>query len=429
MKKRLLAFALALVCVISLLPQAAASATVPCLTVDGSLVFIGDSNTVFLGRNNSDIQAARIYARVNATIAECVENWSRYHADGYSKGIWQLISELSGSSFRTVVINIGTNNAGTPSETFRSQYRQLLNNLYAKNPNAVIYVCKILPINPKNYSGSYTSIFTTANINRINGLVADLQAEFAAKGFDTRIMDLNTPFKNAYGVLMPEYDSGGGIHLTVKGYKRLNQIVQTILAKGDPSANHKWGPAEVRTQPSCVQAGEASYTCTVCGAVKTEAIPATDNHSWKQTGTASQPSCLEPGSAEYTCTLCGETKTESTPALGHAWTLTQVLAEAAEGESHGTALYTCSRCGETKEDKLCASLIFTDMPKEKNWAHFPIDWAYFNGITNGVTATTFAPNNSCTRGEVMTFLWRVAGKPKPTSTTNPFTDVKSGKFY
>ncbi len=56
-------------------------------------------------------------------------------------------------------------------------------------------------------------------------------------------------------------------------------------------------------------------------------------------------------------------------------------------------------------------------------------WAYENGITTGQTATTFGPWNSCTRGQIVTFLWRAMGKPEPTG-RNPFTDVKaSDGFY
>lgn len=50
-------------------------------------------------------------------------------------------------------------------------------------------------------------------------------------------------------------------------------------------------------------------------------------------------------------------------------------------------------------------------------------WAVDKGITNGTTATTFAPNENCTRGQVVTFLWREAGSPEPESSDNPFDDV------
>ena len=50
-------------------------------------------------------------------------------------------------------------------------------------------------------------------------------------------------------------------------------------------------------------------------------------------------------------------------------------------------------------------------------------------ITNGMTPTTFEPDKTCTRGQVVTFLWRAKGCPEPTSRTNPFADVKEGAYY
>ena len=52
-----------------------------------------------------------------------------------------------------------------------------------------------------------------------------------------------------------------------------------------------------------------------------------------------------------------------------------------------------------------------------------------NGITNGVSATLFGPNDPCNRAAVVTFLWRAAGSPNPTSNKNPFVDVKSTDFF
>ena len=56
-------------------------------------------------------------------------------------------------------------------------------------------------------------------------------------------------------------------------------------------------------------------------------------------------------------------------------------------------------------------------------------WAVEQGITNGVTETTFAPNAVCNRGQMVTFLWRAAGKPEPKSTECPFTDVSKDAYY
>lgn len=74
---------------------------------------------------------------------------------------------------------------------------------------------------------------------------------------------------------------------------------------------------------------------------------------------------------------------------------------------------------------------FVDMPDESHWAYDAIVWAYTSNpqVTNGTSATTFEPNKSLTRGEAVTFLWRAAGKPSPKSSGNPFTDVASGAYY
>ena len=52
-----------------------------------------------------------------------------------------------------------------------------------------------------------------------------------------------------------------------------------------------------------------------------------------------------------------------------------------------------------------------------------------NGITTGMTSDTFAPDATCTRGQVVTFLWRAKNKPEATKTSHPFTDVTEGKYY
>ena len=58
-----------------------------------------------------------------------------------------------------------------------------------------------------------------------------------------------------------------------------------------------------------------------------------------------------------------------------------------------------------------------------------VDWAVENGITKGTTATTFSPNATCTRAQAVTFLWRAAGSPEPETRTMPFTDVPVGSYY
>lgn len=56
-------------------------------------------------------------------------------------------------------------------------------------------------------------------------------------------------------------------------------------------------------------------------------------------------------------------------------------------------------------------------------------WAVRNGITSGTDAQHFSPNQVCTRGQVVSFLWRAMGRPEPQSTKCPFKDVKTGSYY
>jgi len=75
-----------------------------------------------------------------------------------------------------------------------------------------------------------------------------------------------------------------------------------------------------------------------------------------------------------------------------------------------------------------AALPFTDVADDAYYADAVV-WAVSKSITSGATATTFAPNASCTRGQMVTFLWRANGSPEPKSTATSFTDVKSGAYY
>ena len=78
----------------------------------------------------------------------------------------------------------------------------------------------------------------------------------------------------------------------------------------------------------------------------------------------------------------------------------------------------------------CPSSAFTDVDHSaSSWYHFPVDWAVLNGITKGTSETTFSPSANCTRAQVVTFLWRAAGEPAPQTERNPFRDVKQSAYY
>ena len=83
------------------------------------------------------------------------------------------------------------------------------------------------------------------------------------------------------------------------------------------------------------------------------------------------------------------------------------------------------RAAGSPEPKTASS--FTDVPANAYYAK-AVAWAVENGITNGMTETTFAPDATCTRGQSVTFLYRALKGTAPT-TVNGFTDVAADAFY
>ncbi len=92
-----------------------------------------------------------------------------------------------------------------------------------------------------------------------------------------------------------------------------------------------------------------------------------------------------------------------------------------------TPSFTASGDSEDKTDSK-ADISFTDVAAGAYYAD-AVRWAVGKGITNGTTSTTFSPNASCTRAQMVTFLWRAAGSPLPSSNSSNFTDIKSGEYY
>ena len=90
------------------------------------------------------------------------------------------------------------------------------------------------------------------------------------------------------------------------------------------------------------------------------------------------------------------------------------------------AVYDAIEALEEKPD-----FLFDDVKDPGKFYFDPVYWAYYADpqITNGVDKTHFGPDNACTRGHVVTFLWRAAGCPEPKSSTTPFKDLKKGAFY
>ena len=74
---------------------------------------------------------------------------------------------------------------------------------------------------------------------------------------------------------------------------------------------------------------------------------------------------------------------------------------------------------------------FDDVQDASQYYYEPVYWAVDRQVTNGTSASTFSPDAGCTRAQVVALLWRAAGRPEPTSRVyeNPFKDVRTGVYF
>jgi len=86
------------------------------------------------------------------------------------------------------------------------------------------------------------------------------------------------------------------------------------------------------------------------------------------------------------------------------------------------------RAADKPKAKDLKSQSFTDVPTTSSF-YKAIQWALEQGITAGFSDGTFRPSDNCTRGQIVTFLWRYAGKPSPKGKTQTFSDVPTSNNF
>ncbi len=181
-----------------------------------------------------------------------------------------------------------------------------------------------------------------------------------------------------------------------------------------PAKGHRTELRNARAA-SCTAAGyTGDMVCTVCGeTVQRGSAISAKGHVWDGGKVTKKPTQTAEGVKTFTCTVCGQTRTEPVAKLAPTPTPTP------------TAKPTTTPAPTAKPD---AQNPFKDVAKDQYY-YAPVLWAVKQGITQGTSATMFSPAATCTRGQVVTFLWRAAGEPKPAGSKNPFTDVKSGDYF
>ena len=138
----------------------------------------------------------------------------------------------------------------------------------------------------------------------------------------------------------------------------------------------------------------------------------TQRHAHNNADKVTAPTCTEQGYTTHVCKDCGTVFTDRyVDALGHDFR---------KG--------VCTRCAAQDPNWGTRKNPFVDVG-QKDYYYDAVLWAVDQGVTAGMDATHFAPNGTCTRAQVVAFLWRAAGKPEPSSAKNPFTDVSSGDYF
>ena len=140
-----------------------------------------------------------------------------------------------------------------------------------------------------------------------------------------------------------------------------------------------------------------------------------------------EPSCTDYGRAVLTCARCGTNRETVLDCLNHDWD-EGVLIKAPTIQENGLRLHNCRRCGEIWEEEIYFE--FADVSDPEIYYYAPVYWALEHDprITTGTDATHFTPDRICSRAEVVTFLWRAAGCETPGS-TGSFADVEPGSYY
>ena len=161
------------------------------------------------------------------------------------------------------------------------------------------------------------------------------------------------------------------------------------------------------TSPTCTEPGYTTHKCTSCDYSYNDSYIEPLGHNYTEEVTA--PTCTEGGYTTYTCSVCGDSyKGSYVDPLGHDY-------------KNGT----CTRCG-VKDPNYKPQADFVDV-SSGSYCYDAVKWAVANGITNGTDTTHFSPNAGCTRGQVVTFLWRAAGEPTVGGNVG-FVDVAPGSY-
>ena len=190
---------------------------------------------------------------------------------------------------------------------------------------------------------------------------------------------------------------------------------------------HTFGDWTIIQRPTSNRDGEKERICQICQYKETKTIPATgSNYSYYTIKAAAGTGGSITPSGNVSVREGRDKTFTITPDKGYAVANVKI-----DGKSIGAVKsYTFEnvRRNHTIEVSFARANEFIDVPAG-SYFYEAVMWAVENGVTTGVSASRFDPNGVCTRAQAVTFLWRAAGSPAPRSRTVPFTDVPVGSYY
>ena len=122
--------------------------------------------------------------------------------------------------------------------------------------------------------------------------------------------------------------------------------------KETPLKDHTWDEGKITKEATCTQKGEKTYTCSACGATKTEEIPLSEHKEVKDA--AVESTCTKAGKTEGShCSVCGKILKEQkeTPLKDHTWDEGKITT-ASTCTKKGTKTFTCTVCGKTRNQEV-----------------------------------------------------------------------------
>ncbi len=207
----------------------------------------------------------------------------------------------------------------------------------------------------------------------------------------------------------------------------------TVEAETLKKLGHDWSNKNgicARCDAKCTETHKPGTTCSVCGKYTRRPSSASTGNTVSVPSNPNGTVTVNPSTASK-----GETVTITTkPSEGYE--LGSLAVKDASGDllplaDLGNGKYSFvmpdGKVSVEAEFVKTASTSFADVPANAYFAD-AVKWAVDKGITNGLSDTMFGPYESCTRAQIVTFLWRAAGSPEP-KTASSFTDVPVSAYY